>query len=124
MRTVVVTEEHLKILRRLNFMLDEDALYDPVPTVDSKRPLGNSDGAWRDVAKILGWEQLEDDDGEKHWPKGTRAKAQALFDDMTAVLTACVGAASFRPGRYSADDYRDNWRWAVCEERLEGCEVE
>lgn len=112
MRRFEMTEAHVAVACRLCFYT-EDTGYEPVPVVDWKRPLGNSGGAWRDVVEICGWPQWEDDDGERHWPKGIREKAQAIFADMETVLTIILRTRSFEPGVYVSGDYDDRWQGPV-----------
>ena len=108
MERFTLTNEHLKLIKRMNIRFDDDA-YDGAPAVDIKRPYGNSD-VMNDVAEIIGIEKSEDDRGEKYWPKGTHAYCKSLHEETAKALQVCLAAQSFEAGEYISDDYRDNWR--------------
>ena len=110
MKRFELTADHVKLLRRANVRWSDGA-YDGSPEIDAKRPFGNSDWV-SDVAEIIGLEPQEDDDGEKHWPKGTRDRCVALYKQLGDALQVVLAAGSFEPGLYVCDDYRANWRRA------------
>jgi len=105
-----LTEEHVKLMRRFNIRWDDG--YDGAPAVDCKRPFGNGD--WEnDVAEILGIEPIEHDDMEDTiiYPKGTSERIQKLYREMDKALAVVLSSASFTPGAYVAEEYRDNWEY-------------
>lgn len=108
MEYFTVLPEHLALIRRMNVEWCDDP-YDGAPAVNIKRPYGNSD-AWRDVAETLGYSPVKDDDGEEHWPAGTRDACLAKHREAGLALQVCVRAGLFECGDYIADDYRKNWR--------------
>jgi len=108
MERFTLTQQHTNLLRRMNVRWEDEA-YDGAPTIDAKRPYGNS-GVWQDVAEITGLAQAVDDEGEPHWPQGTRDQCMALHRETEKALQVCLTAGTFEPGEYVADDYRGNWR--------------
>ena len=110
MERFTLTEQHLKLLKRM-WVYWEDGAYAGAPSIDIKRPYGNSD-VWQDVAEICGVQQFEDDDGEKHYPKGTKETCMALHRETEKALQVVLASQSFVAGDYVADEYRNNWRIA------------
>jgi hypothetical protein len=108
MERFTLTQQHVDLLRRMNVRWEDDA-YDGAPAIDAKRPYGNSD-VWRDVAEIIGLAPTVDDEGETHWPQGTRDQCMALHRETEKALQVCLTAGTFKPGEYVADSYRRNWR--------------
>lgn len=108
MERFTLTNEHLLLIQRMSVHFDDSA-YDGAPTVNIKRPYGNSD-VMNDVAEIIGIEKAEDDYGEKYFPKGTLERCEKLHKETAKALQVCVAAQSFEAGEYISDDYRDNWR--------------
>ena len=105
MKKFVLKPEHILLLQRMYIFNG----YLGSPVVNQKRPYGNS-SILEDVAEIVGIEMIEDDDGEKHFPKGTREKCLALHRETAQALQVCLAAQSFEPGEYVADDYMENWK--------------
>jgi len=108
MQKFTLTQQHVDLLHRMNVRWNDEA-YEGAPEIDAKRPYGNSD-VWRNVAEIIGIAPVIDDDGERHWPQGTREACMALHRETGKALQVCLSAKTFEPGEYVADDYRDNWR--------------
>ena len=104
----VLTEDHVKLLRRANVWWDDGA-YEGSPAIDSKRPFGNSDWV-SDVAEIIGLEPIEADNGEKFWPKGTRERCEALYKSLAGALQVVLASGSFEPGTYVCNKYKADWR--------------
>ena len=110
MQRFTLTHEHVALLKRM-FVEWQDDPYEGAPAINIKRPYGNS-GVLEDVAEIIGLTQSEDDDGEKHWPKGTSERCMSLHRQTEKALQVCLTAQTFEPGEYVADDWLRNWRRA------------
>lgn len=107
MNRFTLTADHVKLIQRMHVYW-EDGAYDGAPSIDIKRPYGNS-SVWQDVANIIGIQQVEDDDGEHHYPKGTRDKCIALHQSTATALQICLSAQSFDPGDYVRGEYSYKW---------------
>jgi hypothetical protein len=105
-----LTDEHVALLKLMCVGWSDDAYYG-APVIDIKRPYANG-SVWEDVAEAIGIEATEDDNGEPHWPKGTRERCLALHREMDTALQVCLRAQTFEPGEYVSDPYLDNWRKA------------
>lgn len=104
-----INEDHLRLLRRMNFRWEDDC-YDGAPAVDCKRPYGNSD-VWLDVAEITGIVPTEDDDnGEQHYPKGTREKCMVLHREAGTALEIVMQFQSFEIGKFARNNPWGDWR--------------
>lgn len=106
MERFTLTAEHVALLKRMCVEWQDRA-----PAINPKRPYGTC-RVWQDVAEIIGLQPTEDDDGEKHWPKGTRERCMALHRETEKALQVCLTAQTFEPGDYVADALRRNWRRA------------
>jgi hypothetical protein len=91
-----VTEDHRKLLRRLNIGYDEWT-EGGAPEVDPKRPYGNGD-LYGDMREILG--RPDAPDGE----------LIELHKQMATVLQILVYTASLEPGEYESPKYFAEWR--------------
>lgn len=106
-----VTEDHLKLLRRA--YVTWNAISISAPTIDTKRPYGNSD-EWGDMAEILGVPDSEwqDENGDCR-PEAENRFAQ-LHVQTAIALQIALAAGEFGPGRYTrAED--DITSWKRCE---------
>jgi hypothetical protein len=110
MERFTLTLEHVALLKRMCVEW-QDEPYDGAPAINIKRPYGNS-SVWQDVAEIIGLQPAEDDDGEKHWPKGTRERCMALHRETETALQVCLTAQTFEPGDYVTDAWLRKWRRA------------
>ena len=108
MKQFQLTEDHVKLIRNFNIWWD-DCAYEGAPSVDQKRPFGNSD-IYSDIAEILGMERVEADCGEMYWPKGTREKCEKIYRELEIALQVVLTAGSFEPGLYVAENYKRNWQ--------------
>lgn len=87
-RTVVVGDHHVKLLQRMYVHWDSDA-YEGAPTIDIKRPYGNSD-VLGDVAEILGWPLVTDRYGEEMMTEKQAERAKVIHEQMADVLQILV----------------------------------
>lgn len=104
-----ITEEHLKLIRRLQFDNRSDCA---APSIDIKRPYGNSD-VYRDIADIVGIPQPNRDRDEDFSPEQYR-QMDKLNRGVTLALTIGVLTGGFAAGRYIAtDQYSGDWKLAA-----------
>jgi len=106
--TFTITANHLKLLHQFNIHW-EDCEYG-APSVDCKRPYGNS-SVEEDIAEIIGLEMLEDDDGEKHFPKGGRDVCRKLHKEMQTVLQIICATMQISEGNYIQEESYDYQSW-------------
>lgn len=88
-QTVVVTEDHLKLLPELNIEWDEYAEYAGAPEINPKRPYGNSD-VYGDIAETLEWTLPLDHFGDPEMSFSQINAAKILHREMCAVLQVLV----------------------------------
>lgn len=111
-----VTADHIKLARRM--WVSWDACETGAPAIDCKRPYGNSD-VWNDVAEILGWTQLDEDD-RRTWGthddfddayEDLRERALNIHYQMRHVIQIALVTGSMEPGTYhKREKYRsDSW---------------
>ncbi|MBA4073084.1 MAG: hypothetical protein C0497_14850 [Gemmatimonas sp.] len=99
-----LSEDHIKLLRRAHVSWEDGNF--GAPTIDSKRPYGNS-FVEDDVAKILGW-KVDDEAG----PNGEqRAVAAALHQQTQAALQIVLVAGAMVAGEYRRTDPYDGRSW-------------
>lgn len=92
MTRFTVTGDHIKLLQRLNI---SENIHNGFPTVDPKRPFGNSD-VYRDMAEILDHENTED--GEISPER--QESYDELLSEMKTVLEILISNLSLLPGEY------------------------
>ncbi len=105
MKTFVLTDTHIKLLRAANVSWG-DCEYG-APAIDPKKPYGNGD-VINDIAKIIGLPVTKSDDGEHHPVIAEALKRLHRETEIAFVIVLATG--SFEPGTYQADDYSRNWR--------------
>lgn len=86
-----LTENHIKLLQKLN--IGSAVVYDSivVPKIDSKRPFGNS-VIETDVADILEWE------------KENRTPIEQILAELPIALEIVLQRQTFEPGLYNMSD--------------------
>lgn len=100
-----VTQDHLKLLKRLQFGYDEYTEFG-APEVDPKRPYGNSD-VYEDIAEILGIEPVSDDYWDEEFTDEQKAYMLKVHKEMEHVLQILVRHNSLGTGTYT----RRNYQW-------------
>lgn len=111
MRTVIVTEEHITLLSNA-YTSWEDCEYG-APSINCKRPYGNSDVAF-DIVELLKW--ITVDELKKIQDEGDGLsdelidRAGAIHKELENVLEVVLRTKSFEPGIYCTDDYHTNWK--------------
>lgn len=103
-----VTKDHLRLIRHMH--IDWNGDESGAPTVDPKRPYGNSDVAL-DVIDVLGWTAMMDPDDWDVRPE-QRDKAMALHRATATALQIVLCTGKFEPGTYvQTERYRAlSWR--------------
>ena len=110
-KTFVVNEDHIKLLRRLQFSYDDYAEFG-APVVDPKRPYGNGD-VYGDIGEILGWEkeELESEYYDEYAYSDAQRKAmKKIHKEMETVLQILVRNLSIEFGEYEASPYGSDWK--------------
>jgi len=93
-----INSEHLKLLGRM-VVCWEDCEYE-APTIDCKRPYGNSD-VESDILEIIGAKFLEE------WTEQQREHARKLHKEMELVLQVVIRFNSADLRAYERKDF--NW---------------
>lgn len=99
-RRFTVTENHVKLLRRLVIRDYPDFEWGG-PAVDFKRPFGNGDRD-RDMRRILGWPEAPE-------YAARDAELDRLYGDLGTVLEIFLRTGSMEPGTYVTPRYHDQW---------------
>lgn len=104
-----VTEDHLKLLKRLCFRYDDYVEFG-APAVDPKRPYGNS-SVYEDLGEILDWEPADEDRwGYKSYSDIQRERLLKLHKSMVTVLEILVTNNGVEVGEYETSRYGSVWR--------------
>lgn len=103
-RLFELKEEHIKLLR--NMYVDWDDCEFGAPTIDCKRPYGNS-YVYNDIAKILGITEV---DNEEQFSKEQLEMMDKIHKETETALQIVLSTGEFKPGEYVADEYKKNWR--------------
>lgn len=98
-----LTQDHIKLLRSSYVRWDDS--YFGAPSIDSKRPYGNSDVP-SDIARILNW----DYDEETGLSSELEKKARAIHEEMEHALQVVLTSGSFEPGEF----VQENYKWKRC----------
>ena len=110
-----VTEEHLKLLSRLQVEWNYSGTGVPIFNVES--PYGNK-GIYRDMLRILGWkievvlnnetyDYFSDND---QIPKAIEEKLYNIHKETEKALEICLRTRSFETGTYQSDVNESNWK--------------
>jgi hypothetical protein len=99
-----VTPDHIKLLQAM--YVDWNDSENGAPTINPKRPYGNSDVTC-DIAKILGWDLPEDEDeiDEKY-----NIQADKIHREMETCLQILLVNMSIEQGIYEKESYRKDWK--------------
>lgn len=123
--TFVMTENHLKLLQRMNVGWQDCEF--GAPEIDPKRPYGNSDVV-QDIVEIIGCTELREgvfefDFAGKKWllkgedkyniefvgPEDDKLYKllEKLHKETETALQVCLSTKSFKVGKYQEKDYGD-----------------
>lgn len=105
MRTFTITEEHMKLARRM-YVGWQNCEFG-APEIDPKRPYGNSD-VHGDIAEIIGLKPSDDED-EPFTPNEVDVMDR-LHKGMQLVLQIGLSTGSFEAGTYEGEEYGNKWR--------------
>lgn len=100
-----VTEDHIKLLRHA-IVGWEDCEFG-APSIDCKRPYGNS-SVYSDIAEILGIEPEDEDDQDFSSEQFDRMAL--LHKETQTALQIFLTTGQMLVGEYEADRYRDDWK--------------
>jgi hypothetical protein len=103
-----VTGEHLRLLRRAYVFWDEAEF--GAPSIDPKRPYGNSN-VYRDIAEILDVPEDEWEDEGRDRSLGTEWRFLQLHVETAIALQIALATGEFRTVRYVRDDKWDTRNW-------------
>lgn len=103
-KTFELTEEHLKLIQNM-YVSWEDCEYG-APSIDCKRPYGNSDVEF-DIAETLGW-NVDDEEGLTQYQS---EKAFKLHKETQIALQIVLCTKSFKAGIYEKEDEYCNRSW-------------
>ena len=106
----VVTEDHIKLLKRMYVSWD-DCEYG-APGINPKRPYGNSDVA-NDIAEILEWNTSQDD---YELPEEYCIAAEKIHREMQIALQILVNQLQISPGVYRKALKYDSTSWRRVQE--------
>lgn len=99
METFVVTEDHLKLMRRM--VVGWGGGEYGAPAISCKRPYGNSDVPG-DVSEILGWPKRNED---YEFPPGQQERCEAIHKETAKALQVVLSAGRFEAGLYVSRKY-------------------
>ena len=124
-RQFEIKPEHLKLLKRAEVSWNDIEF--GAPTIDPKRPYGNSD-VFQDMIEILGLKELNEGIyefelfGKTYLLKGEdrhnleleseielRKKLDNLHLELEIVLQICLFNQKFETGIFRAEEYSRNW---------------
>src|SRR5262245_23071994 len=100
----VLTEEHVKLLR--NMYVDWNDVESGAPTIDPKRPYGNSSVA-EDIVEILGWDRVDD----YELTTEEYEAAMTLHEQTQIALQVVLTTGSFELGKYHKTHTYDDTSW-------------
>ena len=95
-----------KLLRNMKVSWDDCEF--GAPSIDCKRPYGNSD-VYKDISKILEIKGIIVD-GEEVFSQAQIDLMDKLHKETETALQIVLKIGEFRPGEYVADEYRDDWK--------------
>jgi hypothetical protein len=106
-KSFMVTEDHLKLLRRA--YVGWDGCEYGAPAIDCKRPYGNSDVVG-DIAQILGWPRPDGDDWDWPGPEASE-RARKLHEETATVLQIILITGRMEAGLYvRSHSWTNDWR--------------
>lgn len=108
-----LTEEHVKLMKRLNIKWIRDDSYLGHIEIDAKRPYGNSD-IEDDIAKIIGLKLLTNQYDEVEMSKEQYVQVRKLHEEVKFALEILVVSGKAELGKYTRkDNYGDDWKKVV-----------
>ena len=102
----ILTEEHIKLLSRMNVSWDDCEF--GAPCIDPKRPYGNS-SVISDMAEILGMAEEVCPHCDTPLKEQDEDKLYDLHKEMETALQVVLSTKSFKSGKYIASKYSNDW---------------
>jgi hypothetical protein len=106
-----LTKEHLELMR--NMYWDWNLAEFGAPTVDPKRPYGNSD-VLDDMAKILNKKVVYDKEGMMQ--EELEEELERVHQETQTALQIVLTLRTFKPGVYKKQDEYDDQSWILVKE--------
>ncbi len=107
-----VTAEHIKLMRALHFYYETDCEYGG-PSVDMKRPFGNS-GRHQivmDMAEALGIPQSQIfDAGKDELIEAEAKRIEQIYKELPKAIECVFQDGSLLPGSFEAPAYTNKWK--------------
>lgn len=107
MKELIVTENHLKLLK--NFYIGWEDTEFGAPCIDPKRPFGNS-SAFSDMAEILGFELADDEKQPEFYRKQCDSLLKGYHELQDCLQILCTNL-KLEPGKYVLKDEYDVKSW-------------
>lgn len=105
MKTFTITEDHLKLARRM-YVGWQDCEFG-APEIDPKRPYGNS-YVYGDIAEIVGIQPSQNED--EPFTEEQRARMNLLHKGMKHVVQIALHVGKLEVGNYEGAEYGNEWR--------------
>lgn len=105
MKTFTITEDHLKLARKM-YVGWQDCEFG-APEINPKRPYGNS-SVYRDIGEILGIAPA--DIAEEDYSEEQKRFMRVLHEQMEYVLQIALSTGRFEAGNYEGAEYSNRWR--------------
>lgn len=108
-KLLVITEDHLKLVKR--FYFDWNKCEFGSPEVNCKRPFGNS-AVFDDMGEILGIEpeQFTGEDEVYEYSEKQKQNMYRLYCQLKDVLEICCRNLEFKCGRYKRQETYYDWQ--------------
>lgn len=108
MRELLVTENHLRLLKNLYIGWDDTEF--GAPCIDPKRPFGNSN-VFSDMAEILGFELADDEKQPDLYRKQCDSLLKGYYELQDCLQILCTNL-KLESGKYVLENEYDvkNWR--------------
>lgn len=104
-QTFEITENHLKLLKHM--CVEWNDMEFGAPSIDPKRPYGNSD-VYEDISSILGL-PTPDYDNDEDFTDEQVEYMDKIHEEMETVLQIGLKLGYFKQGIYMAENLRQNW---------------
>ena len=108
-REFTITKEHLLLAK--SFYVDWDNCEYGAPSIDPKRPYGNSD-VEEDICRILGKKKVEVDYDKRYLTKDMEY-AGKIHKEMEIALQIILCTQSFKEGDYYKEDEYGSKSWKL-----------
>ena len=116
-REFTITQDHLKLLRRM--YVDWDDCEYGAPSINPKRPYGNSD-VENDIAEIINFPKKGNWDKEDEiWNEKAEEELFYLHKQMQIVLQIVLVTGKFEEGEYVKKDNYDDLSWELTQKSQE-----